>query len=88
MLTTDGPSPQDLAAKSSAISTFHCRMIWKRKLSAGILAGAIGLIGCFVVHRLPAIYASEALILVDSQKIPKNSWLDREHRPARPHSNN
>ena len=46
-------------------------MIWKRKLSAGILAGAIGLIGCFVVHRLPAIYASEALILVDSQKIPE-----------------
>ena len=46
-------------------------MIWKRKLSAGILAGALGLIGCLVVHRLPAIYSSEALILVDSQKIPE-----------------
>ena len=46
-------------------------MLWKRKLSAGILAGALALIGCFVVHRLPAIYSSEALILVDSQKIPE-----------------
>jgi polysaccharide biosynthesis transport protein len=47
------------------------RMLWKRKFSAGILGGVFALIGCLVVHRLPAIYSSEAVILVDSQKIPE-----------------
>src|ERR1022692_2184065 len=71
MLTTDGYR-RKISPPNPALSPLSiARMIWKRKLSAGILAGALGLIGCLVVHRLPAIYSSEALILVDSQKIPE-----------------
>src|ERR1035438_7336089 len=71
MLTTDGHR-RKISPPNPALSPLSiARMIWKRKLSAGILAGALGLIGCLVVHRLPAIYSSEALILVDSQKIPE-----------------
>src|ERR1019366_1501006 len=71
MLTTDGYR-RKISPPNPALSPLSiARTIWKRKLSAGILAGALGLIGCLVVHRLPAIYSSEALILVDSQKIPE-----------------
>jgi len=64
--------PPKIAPPNPAFSPLSiARMLWKRKVSAGILATALGLAGCLVVHKLPAIYASEALILVDSQKIPE-----------------
>ncbi len=47
------------------------RMLWKSKL---IILGcwlAISLAAYVVIRRLPAIYKAEALILVDSQKIPE-----------------
>jgi polysaccharide biosynthesis transport protein len=47
------------------------RVLWKHKYSLGILWASISMIGFAVVHRMPAIYASEAMILVDSQKIPE-----------------
>src|SRR4051794_35109709 len=47
------------------------RACWKRKF---LLVGVWLLIGAgtmVVVHRLPAIYTSEVLIVVESQKIPE-----------------
>ena len=47
------------------------RTIWKRKLSIGLTWLLVGGIGAGVVYKLPAVYSSEAVILVDSQKIPE-----------------
>jgi polysaccharide biosynthesis transport protein len=45
------------------------RMVWKTK----VVIASIALIGCvlsaFVVRRMPPVYVSEALVLIDSQKI-------------------
>jgi polysaccharide biosynthesis transport protein len=47
------------------------RMIWKRK----VVAAGIAVLGCaltlWVIRRMPSIYVSEALVLIDSQKIPE-----------------
>ena len=47
------------------------RMLWKGKLGAALIALGGGAITFAVVHYLPAVYRSEALILVDSQRIPE-----------------
>ncbi|MBV9267437.1 MAG: hypothetical protein JO061_14795 [Acidobacteriaceae bacterium] len=47
------------------------RMLWKHKLLMVAVAGAGSAIATLVVASLPAIYKSEALVLVDSQKIPE-----------------
>ncbi len=47
------------------------RMVWKHKLA--ILAGTVALSGmaAWVVLQLPNVYRAEAVVLVDSQKIPE-----------------
>ena len=47
------------------------RMLWKHRLMVIIVAIVGSLLSVVVVHQLPSIYRSEALILVDSQKIPE-----------------
>src|ERR1700722_4930577 len=47
------------------------RILWEHKYSVAILWVSISLIGFGVVQRTRAIYAAEAMILVDSQKIPE-----------------
>ncbi len=47
------------------------RMLWKHRLMVLIVAIVGSLLSVVVVHQLPSIYRSEALILVDSQKIPE-----------------
>lgn len=47
------------------------RMLWKQKLLISILTVVLCAIAVIVVMKLPAVYQSEALILVDSQKIPE-----------------
>lgn len=47
------------------------RMLWKRKvviLTTWIVLSAVGL---FAVHQMQSVYTAQALILVDSQKIPE-----------------
>ena len=48
------------------------RMLWKQKL----MIAAAAILGCaaaiIIVLRLPAIYQTDALVLVDSQKIPEH----------------
>jgi succinoglycan biosynthesis transport protein ExoP len=46
------------------------RGIWKRKISFVMIVAVLSGTVVVVVHRLPAIYRSDAVILVDSQKIP------------------
>jgi succinoglycan biosynthesis transport protein ExoP len=45
-------------------------MLWKRKLAIGIVWCAVSIVTPLVVSRIPSIYKAEAVILVDSQKIP------------------
>src|SRR4051812_35092160 len=47
------------------------KAFWNGKLIALAVALLVGSIGIFLVRRLPAKYRAEALILVDSQKIPE-----------------
>jgi succinoglycan biosynthesis transport protein ExoP len=47
------------------------RMVWKHKLLIGIVTTVITLAAAVVIARLPAIYRAEAVVLVDSQKIPE-----------------
>ncbi|HTB12862.1 MAG TPA: Wzz/FepE/Etk N-terminal domain-containing protein [Bryobacteraceae bacterium] len=48
------------------------RMLWKEKILIGIVAVLGCAIAIGIVMRLPAVYQSEAVILVDSQKIPEH----------------
>src|ERR1017187_4356593 len=47
------------------------RTLWKRKLLILICSVAVSLAIALVVYKIPTRYASEALILVDAQKIPE-----------------
>jgi polysaccharide chain length determinant protein (PEP-CTERM system associated) len=48
------------------------RILWKRKISVVAIWAALSVCTAIVVKRLPAIYRADALILVDSQKIPEH----------------
>lgn len=48
------------------------RMLWKQKLLIGILTVVGCAVAMAVVMRLPVVYRAEAMILVDSQKIPEH----------------
>ena len=47
------------------------RMLWKHRLMVSIVAIVGSVVSVVIVHQLPSIYRSEALILLDSQKIPE-----------------
>lgn len=47
------------------------RMVWKHKLLVGLVTSVVTLVAAAVIYRLPAVYRSEAVVLVDSQKIPE-----------------
>jgi polysaccharide biosynthesis transport protein len=47
------------------------RMLWKRKIPILAMLAVLSAISAVVVFKLPAVYKSEALVLVDSQKIPE-----------------
>ena len=48
------------------------RMLWKNRLSIFLLWAVLTAIAMLLVSRRPNIYRAEAVILVDSQKIPEN----------------
>jgi len=64
-----GAQASDLMPVFAPLSV--ARMIWKRKLVIAAIAAVGCLLAALVVHRLPSIYVSEALVLIDSQKIPE-----------------
>jgi succinoglycan biosynthesis transport protein ExoP len=47
------------------------RMLWKHRLMVAVVAIVGLMVSVVVVRQLPSIYRSEALILLDSQKIPE-----------------
>src|ERR1019366_3701425 len=47
------------------------RTLWKRKLLILLCWVTVSLTVAVVVYKLPTLYSSEALILVDAQKIPE-----------------
>lgn len=47
------------------------RMLWKHRLLAVVAVVICAAAGAAVVSRLPKVYQAEALVLVDSQKIPE-----------------
>jgi len=47
------------------------RMIWKRRNLVGICTLVMTAAGLIYVHSLPKIYRSDAVLLVDAQKIPE-----------------
>jgi polysaccharide biosynthesis transport protein len=74
MLTTfqvEKPGARLLAgALNSALQPLSiARMIWKKKLIIASIAIVGAALSVAVVRRMPPIYVSEALVLIDSQKI-------------------
>ena len=47
------------------------RTIWKRKVRITLVGVLVTGCALAIVRMLPAVYLSEALILIDSQKIPE-----------------
>src|SRR5689334_6935709 len=47
------------------------KAFWNEKIIAAIAAVAVTCTGIVVVHRMPAVYKADALVLVDTQKIPE-----------------
>ena len=47
------------------------RMLWKRKYSIVLIWVAVSALGVYQVKRIPAVYSAEALVFIDSQKIPE-----------------
>ncbi len=47
------------------------RMLWKRKYSIVLIWVAVSAIGVYQVKKIPAVYSAEALVFIDSQKIPE-----------------
>lgn len=64
-----GAQPGELMPLFAPLSV--ARMIWKRKLVIAVSATLGCVLSVYLVWRMPAIYVSEALVLIDSQKIPE-----------------
>jgi succinoglycan biosynthesis transport protein ExoP len=47
------------------------RTVWKRKLLIALVAALVGGLAMAVVFALPAVYRAQAVILVESQRIPE-----------------
>lgn len=64
-------SPKSSLFPSEYSALSIARILWKSKLLIGAIWVAITFIAAVVILLLPSVYKSEALILVDSQKIPE-----------------
>lgn len=65
-----GTKLQSQAPKLPPLSV--ARMLWKRRWLALVCWLVASIVSVIVVRSLPSIYQSEAVVLVDSQKIPEN----------------
>ncbi len=68
-------TPRDLEEGGSGNPAFSrlsiLRTLWKRKVRIALAGILFALIGAAVVRSLPAVYVSEAVVLIDTQKIPE-----------------
>jgi polysaccharide biosynthesis transport protein len=60
-----------LETNSMFLPVSIARMIWKRKLAISAITLAGSVLAWVTVHRVPSIYVAEAVVLIDSQKIPE-----------------
>lgn len=64
--------PEEPTSGNSAFSPLSIlRTIWKRKIRIGVVWFLGTVCALVVVHQLQSIYLSEAVVLIDSQKIPE-----------------
>jgi succinoglycan biosynthesis transport protein ExoP len=63
------PSSTALKPQFSPISI--ARILWKHRWRVAVVIVVGSIIASVIVHRLPAVYRAEAVLLVDSQKIPE-----------------
>jgi polysaccharide biosynthesis transport protein len=68
MRPIQSPKPSSLAPVLMPLSII--RMLWKRRVLIALTTAVLGAVAVFIVHRLPSVYQAQALVLVDSQKIP------------------
>src|ERR1700722_7307542 len=61
--------PSNAAFALSPLSL--ARICWKKKMPVALIWIAVSIVVFFVVSRIPSVYKAEALIVVDSQKIPE-----------------
>lgn len=64
-------APDRIAGRRKIPPLTLLRAFWKRKLLAGVVTLLTAATGLGIVYSLPAIYRSETLILVESQRIPE-----------------
>jgi polysaccharide biosynthesis transport protein len=60
-----------MEANSMFLPISIARMIWKRKLSIAAITLVGAALAALIIHRMPPIYSAEAVVLIDSQKIPE-----------------
>ena len=66
---TELAEPESSHAAFSVLSIL--RTVWKRKVRITLAWVLFTLVGVTVVRLLPAVYLSEAVVLIDTQKIPE-----------------
>jgi succinoglycan biosynthesis transport protein ExoP len=66
---TDVEEPESRHPAFSRLSIL--RTVWKRKVRIGLVWALCALGGVALVRMLPAVYLSEAVVLIDTQKIPE-----------------
>ena len=64
------PTPKDIAPRSEISPLSIARMLWKHKTLITTVWLCLSAVAGIIVWELPPVYVSEAVILVDSQKIP------------------
>src|SRR5450432_1539275 len=64
------PTPKDIAPRSEMSPLSIARMVWKHRTLVAALWLFLSAVVGIIVWNLPPVYSSEAVILVDSQKIP------------------
>jgi succinoglycan biosynthesis transport protein ExoP len=67
-MATAPPKAANLVPALSPLSLL--RMFWKRKTLVLLIWTGVSIVALVVVARIPPVYKAEALIVVDSQKIP------------------
>jgi polysaccharide biosynthesis transport protein len=71
-MTNDSGTDQDITAEESPLQLLSlARMLWKHKWLAGLIWSIGAAVSLIVVRLLPSVYRAQAVILVDSQKIPE-----------------
>ena len=71
-MTTEIDAAQNAPTEESQLSFLSIlRMVWKHKGLALVVWAAGSILSIIVVRALPSVYRAEAVILVDSQKIPQ-----------------